>query len=207
MILQENDVILFQGDSITDCGRDRGDYYALGTGYPLIVAALLRSRFPRLNLTILNRGVSGDRAADLARRWSEDCVALRPDVLSILVGVNDTWRAFDSGDPTDAAVYEAHYRQLLDRARNEADVREIVLLEPFVLPVPPDRKLWRTDLNPRIEIVRELAREYNAALIPTDGLFAHVSAIQPPAYWAEDGVHPTVAGHGLIARAWVELVS
>jgi lysophospholipase L1-like esterase len=207
MPLQQNDIILFQGDSVTDWGRDYNDPASLGHGYPLLIACALAAKYPKLKLTFLNRGVSGNRVADLAERWTRDCVNLRPTVLSVLIGINDTWRKFDSNDPTSASSFEKKYREILTRARDEAGVREFVLLEPFVLPTPSDRKLWRDDLNPRIIITRELALEFSATLIPTDGLFAAASMQREPSYWAADGVHPTIAGAGLIAGAWARAVT
>lgn len=205
MPFQEGDIILFQGDSITDCGRDRNDQYSLGTGYPALIAAYLWSRYPQLKLTILNRGVSGDRVYDLARRWEEDCIKLKPNWISILIGINDTWSRFDRGLISPTKEFESTYRQLLDQAVERTNAK-LVLCEPFVLDFPPDRRAWRTDLDPRIQVVRRLAAEYSAILVPLDGLFAAACTKAEPAFWADDGVHPTLAGHGLIAKAWLEVV-
>ena len=202
----EGDTILFQGDSVTDCDRDRSDHYSLGSGYPALIAAYLGSHFPHLQLSILNRGVSGDRVYDLASRWETDCLQLRPNWLSILVGINDTWRRFDSGITSPIAEFEATYRRFLDQAAEHTQAR-LILCEPFVLGFPPDRLNWRVDLNPRIEVVRQLAAEYSALLVPLDGIFAAACTQAEPAFWAADGVHPTLAGHGLIANAWLEAVS
>ena len=206
MPFHEGDTILFQGDSVTDCARERSDSYSLGGGYPALIAAYLWSQFPNLNLTILNRGVSGDRVYDLASRWEDDCLKLQPNWVSILVGINDTWRRFDSDIISPIAEFEAAYRKLLDQVVEHTQAR-LILCEPFVLNSPPDRMAWRADLNPRIEVVRQLAAEYSALLVPLDGLFAAACAKARPAFWAADGVHPTLAGHGLIANAWLEAVS
>ncbi len=208
MKLTAGQTILFQGDSITDAGRNReaAGFPSLGGGYPLHIAARLTAAFPEMNLCFINKGISGNRVKDLKSRWTEDCVQLRPDVVSILIGINDTWRAFDRGDPTSAEAYYEDYRHILLRVKNELGAA-IVMLEPFVLPVPEDRKAWRADLDPKIAAARELAREFKATYIPLDGLFAAASAQQPCAVWAADGVHPTQAGHALIANAWIKAMS
>ncbi|MEK4473941.1 SGNH/GDSL hydrolase family protein [Paenibacillus sp. FSL R7-0048] len=203
MIFQQNDVILFQGDSITDWGRNHEDASSLGVGYAMMVAARLGHLYPEKNLTFFNRGIGGNRIVDLQGRWDKDCLDLKPTWVSIYIGINDTWRRFDSGEETTPEQFEASYRDLIERTRKSLDAK-LVLIEPFVLPVPEDRRTWRQDLDPKIHIVRELAREYGAPLVPLDGLFAAASVKAEPAYWAYDGVHPTPAGHALIADAWLK---
>lgn len=205
MGFKENDVILFQGDSITDWGRNYQDGASLGVGYPLIVASRLGYLYPEKKLTFLNRGISGNRVKDLQNRWDEDCLDLKPNWVSIFIGINDTWRRFDEGEETTAEQYEAAYRNILERTTAKLDAR-LVMMEPFVLPVPEDRKQWRGDLDPKITVVRDLAREFGALLVPLDGLFAAASVKAEPSYWAPDGVHPSPAGHGLIADAWIRTV-
>lgn len=205
MNLKQNQTLLFIGDSITDVGRSREDDSYLGNGYVNYLNAYLGMKYPDLNLTVLNRGISGNRAVDLRGRWQEDCIDLRPDWVTIFIGINDTWRAFDRDDPTSTEAYAADYRAILETTREKLDAR-LVLMEPFVLPTPPDRKAWRADLDPRIQVVRELALEFDALLVPLDGIFARASMHQGPAFWAADGVHPTAAGHALIARAWLKTI-
>jgi len=204
-LLKPDMTILFQGDSITDRGRDRNDPHGLGSGYAFMVASQLAARFSQLNLSFYNRGISGDRMIDLLNRWDKDCIELKPGLVSILVGINDTWRRFDSNDPTPVEHFEKRYREILTRTREELNPL-FVIGEPFVLPVPEDRKAWREDLDPRIHVVRELAREFDAIYIPYDGIFAAASSYAPPEYWAADGVHPTMAGHALMANAWLRHV-
>ena len=206
MQLEHGDVILFQGDSVTDAGRDRSSPGDLGRGYASLVGALLQADRPHLDLTVLNRGVSGNRTADLLARWDTDCLSLAPSVLSILIGVNNVWRRYDSNDPTDPQTFRGEYERLLEGART-AGVREIVMLEPFVLPVPEDRRTWREDLDPKIAICRELASTFGAWYLPLDGLLNAAAVRTGPAYWAADGVHPSPAGHGFIARAWLDQVA
>lgn len=202
-MIQTNDTVLFQGDSVTDAGRDHADPASLGRGYPLLIASSLLASYPDLQLSFLNRGISGNRTKDLLSRWDEECISLKPDVLSILIGINNVWRRYDSADPTEPESFGHEYRTLLARAR-EGGVREIVILEPFLLPVPEDRRRWREDLDPKITICRELAAEFGAIYLPLDGLFNAASARTGAEYWAPDGVHPAPAGHGLIARAWTQ---
>ena len=203
MGFKENDVIVFIGDSITDCGRNYEDASSLGGGYALMVAAQLGLQYPEKNLTVYNRGINGNRAVDLQERWDKDCLELNPDWVSIYIGVNDTWRHMDSGQETTAAEFKASLRDLIERTKATGDTK-LVLIEPFVLPMPEDRKTWRQDLDPKIHVVRELAREYGAQLVPLDGLFAAASMKAEPAFWAGDGVHPSPAGHALIADAWLK---
>jgi len=119
---------------------------------------------------------------DLQARWQADCLDLKPDWVSIMIGINDTWRRYDRNDPTAAADYAAGYRDILARTRDEAGAG-LILLEPFVLPCPDDRKAWREDLDPKIAAVRELAREFNAIYVPLDGLFAAACGRREPAFW------------------------
>ncbi len=203
-MIQNGSIVLFQGDSITDAGRSREDHSDLGWGYPALVAAWYSAQYPEVKARFINRGISGNRAADLRARWQRDCLELKPNLVSILIGINDTWRRYDSGDPTTAEAYQEHYRAILElTARSGA---QILILEPFLLPVPPDRKAWRVDLDPKIQAARELAREFDATYIALDGLFAQAAARRDPAFWLPDGVHPSLAGHALIAQAWLRAV-
>ncbi len=195
--------ILFQGDSITDAGR--GAPEGVGNGYVKIAAGILLCRAPDLGLTIMNRGVSGNRAKNLVSRWDRDCIALRPDVVSIMIGINDTWRRYDSGDPTPVEAYEESYRTILQRTRDQIGAK-IVMVEPFVLPCPPDRVAWREDLDPKLAAARRLAREFADVYVPLDGLFAEACVGVAPEYWAGDGVHPSDAGHAFIALEWLKAV-
>lgn len=194
---------LFQGDSITDAARDRAYDISMGRGYAMMTAGQAMLRFPDRRLTFLNRGISGNRVRDLVARWTEDAIALQPDFLSILIGINDTWRRYDRDDPTSAEDFERDYRLILGRVRRETRAR-IILLEPFLLPVA-GREAWREDLDPKRAAVRRLAAEFADVFIPLDDLFRQRWSAPSPAYWAEDGVHPTPAGHALIAGTLQDL--
>lgn len=204
-MIHENDLVLFQGDSITDAGRNRRDGDDLGWGYSALIAAWFNAAWPEKRVRFINRGISGNRARDLVARWRSDCLALKPNLVSILIGINDTWRRYDANDPTTVEEFAAAFRSILTQTRDQLGAR-LVICEPFLLPVPDDRRAWRVDLDPKIAAVRDLAREFEAIYVPLDGLFAQASTRRPPDFWAADGVHPTWAGHALIAQAWLKAV-
>lgn len=204
LTLPPSATVLFQGDSITDAGRDRRSHTDLGTGYVHLAADLLRASDP--SLTVLNRGVGGDRITDLHARWEQDTLAHRPDLLSVMIGVNDTWRRYDSGRPTAIEAWEADYRDLLVQVRERPSVR-LVLMEPFLVAVTPEQWSWREDLDPRIHAVRRLAAEFDARLLAADGLLNQAARTSGrPELVVLDGVHPTPLGHRVLAEAWADLV-
>lgn len=209
MKINKNDTLLFIGDSITDVGRDRTDGQDMGNGFPLLIAAHLLSAFPDKRLTVLNRGIGGDSLGDLKNRWEHDCLIINPDIVTILIGINDTWRnQNDEKTITEKELdeFESDYRFLLKSLHQRTDAR-VVLMEPFVLPFPKDRVNWREDLDPRIQIVRKMAREYQTELVPLDGVLNALGIKNGFSYYTgDDGVHPTVAGHGVIAKAWLDSV-
>ncbi|MDP6636093.1 MAG: SGNH/GDSL hydrolase family protein [Phycisphaerae bacterium] len=198
-VIEDGSLVLFQGDSITDAGRNYYDPLSMGDGYARMAAA----RFEGSDVRFLNRGISGNRAVDLQARWDRDCLALRPDWVSIMIGVNDAWRRYDSNDPTSCDAFAESYRDILTQTRDILGAR-LIILEPFVLPVSPYVESFREDLDPKIEAARLLAGEFDAIYVPLDSLFAEAVSTRPPQHWSEDGVHPTLAGHQLIANAWVE---
>ncbi|MFJ9519982.1 GDSL-type esterase/lipase family protein [Kitasatospora sp. NPDC101801] len=194
--------VLFQGDSITDAGRDRTRPADLGHGY----AALAAARLPG-GPTVLNRAVSGDRLADLRKRWDTDTLAHRPTLVSVLIGVNDTWRRYDSAQHSLIDTWEHEYHQLLTRLHTHCAPR-LVLIEPFLVPVTAAQWSWREDLDPRIQAVRRLAAAHGALLLAADGLLNQASRTAgDPALIAPDGVHPSPLGHRLLADAWTALLS
>jgi acyl-CoA thioesterase-1 len=202
--LNPGDTLLFQGDSITDVGRlDTPDN--LGTGYPALLAGALAAR--SVGVRVLNRGVGGDRTVELLARWQADCLDLKPDVLSVSIGVNDVWRlrgewngqSYVSGD-----AFEANYRRLLDQAR-EAGVRRFVLMSPTSIDEEQDGELAAL-LDERTAQVKILAREFDAVYVPARETFRKALRDQPAVQWTLDGCHPTAAGHGLLAAAWWDAV-
>ena len=205
-MFESNDHLLFFGDSITDCGRDRnakaGDPNGWGQGYVYQIAAYLGAQDPADELIFTNKGVGGDRIYDLEKRLQSDVLDEEPDIVTLLIGINDVWRRFDSGVASELKDFAACYKRVLKKI--SGDGAQLVLMEPFLLPVPDDRRAWRDDLNPKIDVIRDLAREFDATLVPLDGLFAAASAQREPEFWTPDGVHPSPAGHALIARAWID---
>ena len=196
--------ILFQGDSITDCGRSRTDLTDCGPGYPGKVKAYLDLFFPG-EYEVINRGISGNRTTELAARWQKDCLDLKPDMLTILLGVNDTWRRYDRDLLTTPETFEKNYRYLLDSAKQSLPNTKILLMVPFLLPVRPEWETWREDLDPKKNIVKKLAIEYGTDLLALDGLLARMCTKAVSSHWSADGVHPTDAGHSVIARKWLEV--
>ena len=202
--LRPNSVVLFQGDSITDCGRNKETGEDLGNGYPAKVAAVWEILFPGSGIKFINRGISGNRTGDLLNRYEKDFKALKPDVVSVLIGINDTWRRYDSNDPTGVDVFESHYRTLLANLKRDLPKAVIVIIEPFLLSSMSERNLWREDLDPKIQVVRGLAKEYADVFIPLDGIFARYAVEGAKDIdMAADGVHPTPLGHGIIASEWL----
>ncbi|WP_308160785.1 GDSL-type esterase/lipase family protein [Cellulomonas sp. GbtcB1] len=188
--------VLLVGDSVTDCGR-RADPEGLGDGYVRLLA-----EGPLRGCRVTNRGVGGDRAVDLAARWQADVLAERPDVLSVAVGINDTWRRYDRGATTPAEAFEATYRGLLGSAL-AAGVRRLVLVEPFVVPVAAEQeRWWDEDLGAKVAVVHRLAAEHGAVLVPAGTHLAALAAEHGAAALAADGVHPTPAGHRALADLW-----
>jgi len=204
MFLQQNDHVLFYGDSITDAGRraETNNNGGMGHGYASMIAGLLSARYPELGLTFTNRGISGNRIYDLADRLRQDLLDLKPTVVSMLIGINDTWRRYDSDLLSPVEEFSACYRQILTTVGRELGAR-LVICEPFLLPIPEDRARWREDLDPRLHAIREIARDFQAIYVPYDGLFAAAACRAPLAYWLPDGVHPSQAGHAMMAEHWI----
>jgi acyl-CoA thioesterase-1 len=192
------ELLLFIGDSVTDCGRrdDAPDY--LGDGYVRRIAERLPDR------RVVNAGISGNRVIDLRDRWQIDVIEQNPDILSVYVGINDTWRRYDENDPTSAAAFEADYRDILEQTIPLAP--RLVLVEPFVLPVTEEQEHWHEDLDEKRAAVARLATEFGAAFVPLQALLAVAAEKHGAKTLAEDGVHPTELGHRLIADAWLDAV-
>lgn len=204
-IIKPNSVVLFQGDSITDCGRNRKDLHSLGSGYPLIAAGLFSALYPKYNVRFINKGIGGNRVKDLAARWHQDCLDLQPDFVSVMIGINDVWRRYDANDVTSVSSFEKSLYQILKLTKDNL-AADILLFEPYVLHTPPDRYSWREDLDPKRQAVRRLAQRFDAIFIPMDEIFQAAVIENTAEFWCPDGVHPSPAGHGLIAKAWLQAV-
>ena len=190
-IFNDEAVILFQGDSITDCDRNYQQDESLGDGYASKISTIYGTLFDN-KVTFINRGVSGDRCRNLLERYEKDILAIRPDYLSILIGINDTWRRYDSNDPTSAERFRDEYYKLLTSVRRELPETKLILMEPFLLYTQPQEYSWREDLYEKADIVPWLAKEFNAYYVPLQGMFDYlVSTGIDPKSLSEDGVHPT----------------
>ena len=205
MLIEDGAAVLFQGDSVTDAGRRRNGR-DMGGGYAARVAATFAQRYPAKNVRFYNRGISGNRVRDLRARWQNDCLALRPSWVSILIGINDMWRRYDSNDLTTPERFEDDYRALLTPLCTAPGTR-LILCEPFFVAVRPEMTAWRADLDPKIAIVRKLAQESGALLLPLNTIFTDAARQHPPQSLAADGIHPTEFGHSLIADAWLNIVA
>ena len=200
-------VVLFQGDSITDCGRNRtateaNSTSALGTGYPLLVTAAVLAAHADRAMRFYNRGISGNKVPDLQQRWTTDGLDLQPDVLSVLIGVNDFWHKLDHGYTGTVRDYEDQYAALLDQTRRALPRVHLIVLEPFVLRCGAVNERWFPEFDLRRAAAARVASRARATFVPLQSVFNRRTRSSPPEYWAADGVHPTPAGHAVIADQW-----
>lgn len=168
----------------------------------MILAAWLEATQPGKRLTCLNRGECGHGVRELAARWREDCLDLKPSVLTLLAGVNDTIGAFAWNRPCPLATFREKYDELLTRSLEANPDLRIVLCEPFLLETGAVTSAWREDLAGRRDVVRSLAEQYQTFFVPLQAAFDRAAASTGPAYWLFDGIHPNAAGQWLIAEAW-----
>jgi lysophospholipase L1-like esterase len=197
--------ILFQGDSITDAGRDQTDPHNLGNGYARFAAQMLKERYPCIDFEFLNQGIGGHRSGNLRDRWQTDCLDLKADIVSILIGVNDVFGALEAGNPDALNEYEANCLHLFEAAR--ADGAKLLVLEPFLLMNAPDREDRALELAAVLTALRRVSRKLADAYVPLDGLFAAASVAKTPAYWSADGIHPTEEAAWFIARHYVDAMA
>lgn len=204
--LKKGDVILFQGDSITDDGRKRdvleaNDSKGIGRSYAAMISGQLLLAHPEMDLKCYNRGTSGDKVPDLAVRWDTDAIALKPAILSIHIGVNDLWHTVAFGSKYKGTIddYETGYRELIKRSQKEIPGVRIIVCEPC------DLRNWR-ELDPYRAVARKLADEMKLTFVPFQSLFAEAAKAAPGEFWLWDGIHPTTAGHAIMANKWREVV-
>lgn len=195
---------LFQGDSITDTGRsDYQDLFSTGSGYVRLLEAELCCNDK--DCEVLNGGISGNRVLDLLARWKKDCLLAKPDVLTILIGVNDVWREFGDQSSVDAGLYEEVYRILLRETKTALPDVRLILMGAYVCHGPATDENWEAcclGVGVRRDITRRLAKEFGAEFIDLQSVFDEAEKRAPISHWTGDGVHPTAAGHKLIAEAW-----
>ena len=208
----EQKVILFQGDSITDCGRDREKQTHNGRGYAHLVAAQLTADEP-MAYNCINRGVSGNRVVDLYSRIKIDMINLKPDYMSILIGINDVWHEYTRQNGVDAEKFEMVYGLIIEELKKALPDLKIMILEPFVLhgsatntdeEHPGRWEHFASECALRRQAAKRIAEKYGVVFVPLQELLDKVSANTPEGYWLVDGVHPTPAGHELIKREWLK---
>ncbi len=205
--------ILFQGDSITDAGRDRSKVDHMGRGYALYVKAELGFECPNKH-QYFNRGISGNRIVDVYARIKADIINLKPDYMSILIGVNDVWHEFDEHNGVDAEKFEKIYSMLIEEIKQELPEIQIVIMEPFCLKATatenteeyPDKwNQFSKEVRKRAEKAKKIAQKYGLSFISLQDKFDEVSKLTENTYWLRDGVHPTAYGHELIKREWIKV--
>jgi lysophospholipase L1-like esterase len=204
LLFQPNQKLLFIGDSITDAGRTAG-YAPYGHGYVYLSYLWLAAAYPELDLTIVNKGISGHTSRDLVARWERDVISEQPDWLSVKIGANDVWRALQSrwDEAVSLAEFERNYREMLDRTRSGTQA-DLILAEPFLVEGNPDDS-FRRAMDEYRHVVRQLAQEYDTLLVKTQDAFDRGLDHRPAHHWAEDRVHPTEVGHALIAHEFLRV--
>lgn len=211
-LVSAGDVVLFQGDSITDAGRSRehaqeaNSQPALGTGYAWLAAGGLLVDRAGEDLKVFNRGISGNKVFQLADRWEQDCLALEPDVLSILIGVNDIWHARGGNYDGTVEIYERDYDALLLRTRAALPKVELIICEPFVLRCGAIDDSWFPEFDGYRAAARRVADAHRTTWVAFQEMFDEAIRYAPPEHWAKDGVHPSSAGAALMAQAWLRAV-
>jgi len=201
--------ILFQGDSITDAGRDRSGYYAnhsrgMGNGYVYQAVSDLLGQNPSAGLKCYNRGISGHKVFQLANRWEDDCLQLKPDVLSILIGVNDFWHTLSHNYKGTAKTFDSDLRALLSRTKEQLPNVKLILCEPFaVAGGSAISEVWFPTFNDYQKSVKSIAADFDASFVPFQKVFDEALKVAPVDYWCPDGVHPSIAGSYLMKEAWM----
>ena len=199
--------ILFQGDSVTDAGRDRSDPADMGNGYPRYASAMIQDSFPDTEFEFINLGISGNRTEHLVERLDTDFIEVQPDIVSILIGINDVWHhySFEFVETTDNQ-FEANYRKVLDNLKSRTNAR-ILMIQPFLLEtVDPAKQELCEELARKKAIVKRLADEYADAYLPLDEVL-HSEIEEEPAYYSADGVHPTPDGACYIGEAYLKAIT
>ncbi len=215
-LIVKGDVILFQGDSITDAGRSRNkenttapnNQAGLGNGYAWLAAAELLVDQPDKGLKVFNRGISGNKVFQLAERWQADCLDLKPNVLSILIGVNDIWHSLDPklGYKGTVEIYERDYLALIERTQKALPKVKLVICEPFVLRCGAVNEKWFPEFDRYRAAAKRVAESQRATFVPFQTMFDEAVRYAPPEHWAGDGVHPSSAGASLMAYFWLKAV-
>jgi lysophospholipase L1-like esterase len=212
LILTKDNIILFQGDSITDAGRKREEMSfnnasGLGGGYALLAGAALLEEHSDLNLKVYNKGISGNKVYQLAERWDKDCLEIKPDVLSILIGVNDIWHKLNGQYNGTVDIYKKDYIALLERTMKALPDVKLIICEPFAVKgVKAVDEKWYPEFYDYQKAAKDVAVKFGAVFIPFQKIYDEAQKQAPGVYWTGDGVHPTLAGAQLMAQAWLMAV-
>ncbi len=208
--LKKGATILLQGDSITDAGRSRetqdtaNDFAMLGNGYAKLIAYGLLSKHADMELKIYNRGISGHKVPDLDARWDKDCINLKPDVVSILIGVNDMWHKMNGNYAGTVESYETGYKALLKRTKEALPNAQLIVCEPFALRCGAVKDTWFPEFDQRRAGAKAAAESVGAVFVPFQTMFDDaVKAGSAPEFWGKDGVHPSAQGAALMAMRWL----
>lgn len=210
--MEDGKIILFQGDSVTDCNRMReteqtwNKMHRMGDGYAFIVKAELNARHPEKDYKILNKGMAGNRLRDLFARIQDDAISYKPDILSILIGINEVWCKINANGVCEPKRFEAVYRLMLEEIKDKLPDTKIVLLEPFTVPAKEMKDgydAWRIPLEPLQEVIARLASEFDCIYVPLQQKMLEMCKLAEPEHWLWDGIHATEAGHRIIADEWL----
>jgi len=212
LLFPKNGTILFQGDSITDAGREKtkqlpNNADSFGRGYAFIAGAALLDHFSHMAISVYNRGISGNKVYQLAERWDKDCLELKPDLLSILIGINDYWHKRNGNYDGTIEKYETDYRKLLALTKEKLPDINLVICEPFALPgTTAVDNSWVEPVRQYQDVALKLSKEFGAIFVPFQRVFDEAITHAPAGYWSPDGVHPSLAGAHLMASAWGKTV-
>lgn len=197
--------ILFQGDSITDAGRNREDYHNLGYGYPFYAAENIKKDFPDTEFEFIDLGISGNQTKDLLVRLESDFIDIQPDIISILIGINDVWHHAEDRSWIPDEVFESNYRKILTAIKEKTNAK-IMIIEPFLIPVNTEKDFFYEDLAPKTLIIRKLAREFADVYLPLEGMLAAEFVKTEPIAFSPDGVHPSTEGARFIGEKYAQAI-
>ena len=211
-LFEKGNTVLFQGDSITDAGREKekefpNNPHSFGSGYAFLAASALLNALPEKELAIYNRGISGNKVYQLSDRWQKDCIDLNPDVLSILIGINDYWHFRNGKYNGTVEIYENDFRKLLQRTKSKLPDVKLVICQPFaVLNTSAVDETWVEPVKTFQAAAKKIATEFDAVWVPFQEVFDEAVKHAPATYWTGDGVHPAMPGAQLMAEAWLRAV-
>ena len=210
--LMKGQSILFQGDSITDAGRNKEDNgfnnaRVLGTGYAMLAGAALLEKYASLELKVYNKGISGNKVFQLADRWDKDCLDIKPDVLTILIGVNDIWHKLNGQYNGTVEIYRKDYIALLERTKKTLPNVKLIICEPYAVKgVKAVDDKWYPEFYDYQKASREIADQFGATFIPFQSIYDEAQKQASGSYWTPDGVHASLAGAQLMAQAWLKTI-